>query len=308
MFFCTDIHGSTRCWNKVVKARKFYKADVVIVGGDITGKAIVPIVHQSDGTFTSSFLGRKWTLKNRQELQAHEALIADSGLYAYSTEAGQMEDLGEKKVAETIFKEKITERLKEWSEIAQTEFKATGKRIIVCPGNDDYEFIDEVLQKSDVLVNSEGKILDLDADHEMLSCGWSNPTPWHTPRECSEEELAKKIETMVAKIRDLQSSVFNLHDPPFGSGLDVAPKLKNGLQVSARGETEHVGSKAVLDLIQRYQPLLSLHGHIHEAMGMHKIGKTLCINPGSNYTDGILSGVLVAIEKKEIKSTLLTSG
>jgi Icc-related predicted phosphoesterase len=309
IYFCTDIHGSTKCWRKVVSAGEFYKADVVILGGDMTGKIVNPIVGQTDGTFTSDFLGRRWVIKDRKELEDHERLIVEAGSYVYETSPNELEELkGNKARINEILKEKVIERIRKWIEIADTKLGAQGRRILVAPGNDDYPFIDPVLDESDTIKNVEGKVIDLDGHHEMLSCGWSNPTPWQTPRETSEEELAKKIQRMASQAKDLKNSVFNLHAPPFGSGLDVAPKLKENLQVALGGVTAAVGSTAVHDAIQKYQPILGLHGHIHEAMGRTEIGRTLCLNPGSNYTEGILNGVVVVLDGTRIKSVMFTSG
>jgi Icc-related predicted phosphoesterase len=309
IFFCSDIHGSTKCWRKIVSAGEFYKVDHVILGGDMTGKAIIPIVKESDGTYTSSFLGRKWVLRNEKELEEHTKLVVNSGWYIYKTGRDELEDLKDKKsTVDQIFKEKVIERVREWMEIAEVNLKPKNRKIIVAPGNDDHLFIDPLFEGSDVIIDVESKILSLDKHHEMLSSGWSNPTPWQTPRECSEEELARKIDLMASQINNVENSVFNLHVPPFGSGLDTAPKLKENLQITASGETAPVGSTAVLNAIKKYQPMLGLHGHIHEALGRREIGRTLCVNPGSNYTEGILNGVIIAFDERKVKSAVFTTG
>ncbi len=308
IFFCTDIHGSSKCWRKVVSAGDFYRVDHVVLGGDLTGKAVIPLIRQNDGTCTSNFLGRKWTLKDQKEVEDHKKLIVDAGLYFYEGNPDDLEELKDKKEkVDQIFREKVIERVKNWMEIADTNLKAKKRKIIVCPGNDDHDFIDPILKESDVILDAEGKVLDLNGHHEMLNSGWSNPTPWNTPRECSEEDLSKRIEAMSSQVKALERSVFNLHAPPFDSGLDTGPKLKEDFKVSG-GETEPVGSKAVSDAIRKYQPLLGLHGHIHEGLGKRQIGRTWCVNPGSNYTEGILNGVIVALDEKEIKSIVFTSG
>jgi len=308
IFFCTDIHGSTRCWRKLVSAGDFYKVDTVVLGGDLTGKAVIPIVRQHDGTFTSSFLGRKWVLKDEKELEEQKRLIVDAGMYVFEGTPEDLEGLKNRRdKVDEIFREKVAERIRDWLRIAEVNLKSKKRSIIVAPGNDDQEFIDTVLQESDVIVNAEGKVLELDGRHEMLSSGWSNPTPWHTARECSEEDLKKRIEAMASRIREMKNSIFNLHAPPFGSGLDVAPKLNENLQVDAR-EMSEVGSAAVLDAIKKYQPLVGLHGHIHEAVGKRQIGRTLCLNPGSHYTEGILNGVIVTLDDKGVRSTVFTTG
>ena len=309
IFFCTDVHGSTKCWRKVVSAGEFYKVNHVILGGDMTGKAVVPLVKQSNGTYTSNFLGRHFVLKSETELRDHENLIVDAGWYVYETNADEVADLSknEEKVRE-IFREKVIERIREWISIAETNLRSKKRTIIVTPGNDDQQFIDPIVEESDVVIDTEGKVINLDQDHEMLSSGWSNPTPWNTARECSEEELQNKIEALAGQVNNMRSCVFNLHAPPFGSGLDNAPKLSKSLEISKSGETMPVGSTAVRNAIQKHQPLLGVHGHIHESMGTQKIGRTVCVNPGSNYSEGILSGVLVVLDNEKVKSTVFTAG
>jgi len=308
VFFCTDIHGSTRCWRKLVSAFDFYKVDAVILGGDMTGKTVEPIVRQKNGTFTSSFLGRKWTLKDLRELDEHKRLIVDAGRYVFECTPEEFENLkNNTEKVNLIFQEKVIERIREWLGIAELNLKPKNKQIIVAPGNDDAEYVDEALQDSETIVNAEGRVLDLNGAHEMLSSGWSNPTPWHTPRECTEEELSKKIEAMALQIRNLEQAIFNLHVPPVGSGLDVAPRLKENMEIDPKGSLE-VGSTAVLGAIKKHQPLLGLHGHVHEITAERKIGRTLCVNPGSHYTEGILSGVIVTLDDKKIRSTMFTTG
>lgn len=308
VFYCTDIHGSTRCWRKLVSAGEFYGADRVILGGDMTGKAIVPVVKQKDGTCTSNFLGRKWTLKDTKEVEAHKKLIVDAGMYIFEGTPDDFDGLRDKKErVDEIFKQKVLERLREWLRIAEVNLKPKHRQIIVAPGNDDQEYVDPLLRESDVIIDAEGHVLDLDGHHEMLSSGWTNPTPWHTARECSEEDLKKRIEAMTSQIKNVGTSIFNLHAPPFGSGLDVAPKLKENLEIDPREMTE-AGSTTVSEMIKKYQPLLGLHGHIHEATGKRQIGRTLCVNPGSNYTEGILSGTIVTLDDRKIRNVVFTSG
>jgi len=307
IFFCTDVHGSTRCWRKLVSSFDFYKVDTVILGGDMTGKAVVPIVGQKDGTFTSTFLGRNWTLKDAKSVDQQRKLIVDAGMYVFECSPEDLENLnGKPEKVDAIFEEKVIERIREWLRIAEENLRTKKRQIIVAPGNDDAEYVDDVLRESEVVVNAEGRILELNG-REMLSSGWSNPTPWHTPRECSEDELKSKIEAMIPGIKNMEQSIFNLHVPPIGSGLDTAPKLKENLELDPKG-TMAAGSQAVLDAIKKYQPILALHGHIHESTGERRIGRTLCVNPGSHYTEGILNGVVITLDERKIKSSQFTTG
>jgi len=148
----------------------------------------------------------------------------------------------------------------------------------------------------------------------MISIGLSTPTPWKTPREVSEEELWTEIEKMAAQVPDLHKAVFNFHDPPNDSTLDTCPMLDWSkdppVQIVKAGQVvlHGAGSKSVRRAVETYQPILGLHGHIHESAGVAKIGRTVCINPGSEYGEGVLRGVLVQLRAGEVDGYQLTSG
>jgi Icc-related predicted phosphoesterase len=94
-------------------------------------------------------------------------------------------------------------------------------------------------------------------------------------------------------------AVFNVHCPPSDTHLDQAPLLDDDLRpvVDASGiRTTSVGSTSVREAIERHQPVLGLHGHVHESPGASKLGASLCLNPGSEYGDGILRGAIVDLE------------
>jgi len=309
IFFATDVHGSDVCWRKLISAGKFYKANVVILGGDMTGKEVVPLVKQPDGTVSSNFLGIPTIISRKEDLETHVKRIMDTGYYPFDTTPTEMSELSTSpEKAEAVFKKLMIQRIREWIEIAEKNLKGSGVRFIVAPGNDDDPAIDPILDASVVIERAEGRVLEIE-DHQMLNSGYTNPTPWATPRECSEEELNKRIEAMTSQITNFRTSIFQLHAPPYASGLDEAPTLDKDLKPVKGGTIRGpVGSKSVLEAIKKYQPLLGLHGHIHESKGARKIGKTLCVNPGSMYSEGILQGTLIELEKDKIRSQIFTSG
>jgi len=309
IFFATDVHGSDVCWRKLVSAGKFYKANAVILGGDMTGKEVVPLVKQPDGSISSDFLGIHTSLNGKEELDAHVKHIKDTGYYPFDTTPQEMSELSKSsEKANEVFRGLMIQRIQEWVQIAEKNLRGTGIRFIVAPGNDDNPVIDPILDASDVVERAEGKVLELDG-RQMLNSGYTNPTPWATPRECSEDELEKKIEGMTSQIRDFKTCIFQLHAPPYGSGLDDAPVLDKDLKPIKGGTVRGpAGSTAVLEAIEKYKPLLGLHGHIHESRGARKIGRTLCVNPGSMYSEGILQGTLIEVDKDKIKSQIFTSG
>jgi Icc-related predicted phosphoesterase len=211
-----------------------------------------------------------------------------------------------------LFSEVMLGRLKSWLALAEERLVGSGIHVVVTPGNDDEWAVDDVLASSSFVDAAEGRITRIGGNgdfYEMLSLGWSNPTPWNTPRECSEEELATKIDELARQIQDVDRAIFNIHVPPYGTGLDAAPELDDAMRLKRGGAiSKSVGSTAVRDAILEHQPLLSLHGHIHESRGIHRLGRTLCINPGSSYSDWQLQGVIVDLANDEIARYVPTTG
>jgi Icc-related predicted phosphoesterase len=313
IFYTTDLHGSEKVFIKFLNAAKMYKANVVIMGGDMTGKMIVPIVKLDENTHKSKLLGTDVVAKNKEELDKLEFNIRYNGFYPYYTEPSEMEELNKDHTkVDALFNKVMVDTLKRWLDIAGQRLKDLDAKVFMTPGNDDSFAIDDVLNSSSRIMNPEGKLVMIDNNHEMISSGYSNPTPWDSPREASEEEIEKKIEDMASQVKDMKNCIFNLHCPPYDSGLDVAPKLGKDLKpvvVAGTGvEMVPVGSTTIRKLIEKYQPLMGLHGHIHEARGETKIGRTVCYNPGSEYGEGILRGIIVNIDEKSVKSRLFVSG
>jgi Icc-related predicted phosphoesterase len=312
IFFATDLHGSEKCFLKFVNAAKFYKANSLIMGGDITGKMIIPIIKEANGNCHATFLGNKRSAKNEAELQDLQRAIRFAGYYPYITSPQGMEQLqtDDTKV-QAIFKELMLNTVKRWVQVAEERLKESGTKVYITGGNDDITEIEDIIGSSSYVIDPEDKVVEIDGKFQMISTGWSNPTPWKTARECTEEQLLAKIEKMASQVKDMKNSIFNLHVPPIDSGLDTCPKLDENLKpVIAGGEIVMTGggSTSVRKAIETYQPLLGLHGHIHESKGFVKIGRTLCLNPGSEYSEGILRGVLVDLDDGAVKNFLLTQG
>ncbi len=308
IFFATDLHGSETCWKKFLNAAKFYGADVLICGGDMTGKAIVPVVSEN-GHFSVALGGERQTVPAEQVAEV-EATIRRKGYYPLRMSVERLHELDADadKRAE-CFQEVMLEGVERWMGMASEKLRGSGVRCFVCPGNDDEMQVDEVVRRSDYVELGEGRMVDIDG-FSMISTGWSNPTPWKTHREDSEEQLGERIEAMVSQIPDAARAIFNLHCPPYKSGLDEAPAIDADLKLLHGGRAlRPVGSTAVRRAIEKHQPLLSLHGHIHESKGAIKIGKTLAINPGSAYEEGMLMGAIIQLDaQKGIKSYQLVNG
>jgi Icc-related predicted phosphoesterase len=303
IFFATDIHGSEKCWQKLVNSGAFFEVDTLILGGDMTGKGIQAIVEQGSGVWQTNFLGENVEANGEAELTKLEQRTRTAGFYPYRVTPDSFKKfIASNELQEQVFEELMASTILGWIDFAESKLKGTGKRIIVTAGNDDPLFINELFRESSVVIMAERQIIKVDDCHEMINEGFSNPTPWHTHREMDEDSLFEVIKQQAEQIKDMKNAIFNLHVPPYNSRLDDAPLLDDNLVPVDGGRTyAPVGSKAVRRAIETYQPLLGLHGHVHEAKGSTNIGRTLCLNPGSTYTEGVLSGYLILLDKKGVR-------
>ena len=306
LFFVTDLHGSELCFRKFISAVKIYNADVAIVLGDLAGKMVVPIFDNGNGTYDCNFLAQDIHMNNKSELEAQIEKINAIGFYPYVTDKKEADYLREHQdEVMKIFHRLINERVQHWVDLADEKLKDCKAPIYIAPGNDDPLEMDAILERSKVMRPCAMRNVDV-LGHEMITIAHTSPTPWDTPREWSEEEMRQNIDRLAGTIKNMETAIFNFHDPPYGTPLDYAPKLRDMRQ--SAGEVEHVGSKAVYDSILKYQPFLGLHGHIHESRAIHKIGRTVIVNPGSEYGEGILKGVLLTLTDNKVKSHVFTSG
>jgi len=310
VFFATDVHGSDICWKKFISAGKFYEADVIILGGDMTGKAIVPIIHQGGDTYKAVLLEQETILHGEDEVAGMVKMIKSRGYYPYPTTPDEIAELNAAPDrVDDLFAQEVLKTAEEWLAYADAKLEGANVRCYVAPGNDDMFELDDLIRASKHVRLAEGQVVELDEHHEMITSGWSNFTPWHTYREEDEDKLRARYEAMIGKLKNVKNSVFNLHAPPYGSTLDDAPELTADLRPKHAGRSlVPVGSHAARAVIEEHQPLLGLHGHIHEGKGTNRIGRTLCINPGSMYEQGRLLGALVKLGRNRIQSYVLTTG
>ena len=269
IFFATDIHGSEKCWKKLVNSGNFYGVDTIILGGDITGKGIQALLEERSGVWQTNFLGEEVRVDNQSSLENLEERIRAAGFYPYRIKPEDMAEFSNSEdVRQNVFEELVTSSIHRWVELAEAKLKDTGRRIIVTAGNDDPLFLNGLFLGSSVIMMAERQVVNLDDHHEMINEGYSNPTPWNTHREMDEESLFVEIEKQIRQVKNLENAVFNLHVPPYNSKLDEAPLLDENLVPIDGGRTYGpVGSTAVRKAIEEYQPLLGLHGHIHEFKG-----------------------------------------
>lgn len=311
ILFATDIHGSEQCFRKFLNAGSLYDATYLILGGDITGKFLVPVVRTSKGTFDACFGEHAWAGLDEAGVEQVMKTIRRAGAYPVvgsADELAALEDAGER---ERMFRQVVYDSVADWVSLAEERLRGTGRRLFVAPGNDDFFDIDGALQGSDVVVFAENECVRLDETHEMITTGYSNPTPWVTERELPETDLKRRIMGMVAHVEDPSCLIAVLHPPPYASDLDSAPQLDEDFNLSVRGgdiAMTAVGSTAVREFIEEVQPLLGLHGHVHEAQGSSRIGRTLCVNPGSEYTEGVLSAAIVRLAEGAVRGHQFIAG
>ena len=310
VFFATDIHGSERCWRKFVNAGAHHKVDVLVMGGDMTGKAMVPIVRDGSG-WQVELQEQRQRLETEAEVAAIEKRISDRGYYPIRLEPDEVAAMGaDASLVDRRFREEMLHNVERWMAFADARLGGTAIRCIVSPANDDIFEIDPIISAARHVELGEGNLLDLGA-FTLLSLGWANPTPWKTWRELPEDQLRARIDGLVAGVPDAARAIFNVHAPPYGSNLDAAPQLDADMRYVAGGQALiPVGSTAVREAILAHGPVLSLHGHIHEGRGAVKLGRTLAVNPGSAYEDGVLQAAIVDLDPKKgsVQRYLLING
>jgi Icc-related predicted phosphoesterase len=309
LFFATDIHGSDRCFRKFVNAGRFYGVDYLIMGGDITGKSLVPIERTARG-FSAQFNDHRYVHIDEEARITLEQNIRDHGQYPYVGDRDELEALEDEEHRDVVFRAAVVDGIRRWVRLAEERLEGSGIRCFITPGNDDYFDIDEPLRESNVVEFVDGTTVRLD-EHEMLTCGYSNITPWGSPRELPEEEMLERLNGMASMVQDSENLIVVIHPPPFDTPLDHAPAIDDEFVVqmeSGAPKLVPVGSTAVRAFVESQQPLLGLHGHVHESKAAECIGRTLCINPGSEYTEGTLAGAIVTLGDRRVVAHQLIVG
>jgi Icc-related predicted phosphoesterase len=310
LYYASDIHGTEVLWKKFLNAPKVYKAKVLVMGGDICGKMVIPIVEAQDGEWTATFHERTERTQTEAELLKLENRIRGNGMYPYRTTAQEVAGITalSEEERERWFEGVMLEAFHGWLTIADERLTGTDVRCFVMPGNDDPSSLEQVIERATAVESCDEKVVQFDR-YPMLSLGYSNITPWDSPRELEEDALYERIVSLADQIEDQTSAVWNIHVPPRASHLDTAAELDEDFNVIMIGSQPNmipVGSSAVREAIESYQPLVALHGHIHESPGAIHIGRTLCINPGSDYQTGRISGCLVNLRGDRVNHQFVT--
>jgi uncharacterized protein len=312
LFFVTDVHGSNVCFRKFINGAKAYNAQVLVLGGDVAGKRLAPIVRNGRGRFEGTLGHKTIEMETEREVAQFEADAGDAGLYTYRAERDEIEAISaDEAELEQLMEKLAVERMAEWLALAEERLEGTGVRLYVNCGNDDPYSLDRLIEES-AATFLEGKVVEVAEGRYLASLGYANETPWHCPRDVPEEELSRRMEkTLRDWSEDRGQLMFNCHCPPHDSGLDTAQLLHADHSIVTEGGQPvqgPVGSTAIREAIEKYRPMLSLHGHIHESKAATRIGPTLAINPGSEYPEGLLRGAVVDLGPGGVDSYVLTTG
>jgi uncharacterized protein len=310
LYYASDIHGTEVLWKKFLNASKVYKAQILVMGGDITGKMVIPIVRGEDGMWAGELFRRQERMRTEAEVEKFEQRVRGNGMYPYRTTTEEVAGIAAlpEDERERWFERVMLEAFRGWLELAEERLEGTDIRCFVMPGNDDPASIEAIIGSARRVESCDEKVVEFDG-YTMLSLGYSNRTPWNSPRELDEDALHDRIAALADQIGDNTRAVWNIHVPPHGSRLDTAAELDDDFNMVLIGRQPHlipVGSSAVRETIERYQPLVALHGHIHESPGAIRIGRTLCINPGSDYHTGRISGCLVNLRGDQVNHQFVT--
>jgi Icc-related predicted phosphoesterase len=306
-----DFHGSNAAFRKFLGAIRQHAPQHAIITGDLTGKAIVPIIR--DGTRYEGWLfGNREVLETEAELERFRTKVGDVGMYDHVCDAEEAHALeGDPDRLHALFVEKMNARLAGWLTLAAEILQPLGVPMWVIPGNDDDLSVDPVLAAADYVRNVDHQVIELDEHHELVSLGDTSMTPWECPRDYPESHMVPTVKGLFEQVRNPAGAIVNMHCPPRDTSIDQAPKLNDRLEIEFEaGQVlmTSAGSAAIRTGLEALQPLLSLHGHIHEARGTHRIGRTLCLNPGSEYAEGIMKAAIVNLEPERVKGYLLISG
>jgi len=282
-----------------------------VLGGDVAGKAVQAIVRVGDDRYRFTFRGREHDLPDGDELRHVERLISDNGYYPWRSAPGELEGRVADGTVDALLLELMRERLEAWMALADERLRPQDLPAFWMLGNDDPPELEPLLESAPWGTHADDRVCDLGDGHALVSLGYANTTPWNTQRELPEEELGARLDALFAQVDEPRRAVLNAHVPPYMSGLDEAPVLDEGLRVqTAAGQVKMgaVGSTAVRDAIERHRPMASLHGHVHESAGFRRIGKTLAVNPGSDYGTGALNGALIVLDGEKVRAHQLVRG
>lgn len=312
VLFGSDFHGSDIVYRKFLEAAFQYNADILVVGGDVTGKAMIPVIHQGGGKYASALFGKETVSSSMDELEKVKKDIANVGFYPIvieKDEAAELENNPEK--MSSRFELEMCQRVREWMKLADEKLTPNKKTMYFMAGNDDLASIDGAVAEFENIHNPDMTSFEIEGGYEIVGCSAANMTPWQCARDLEEEDLAKKLDELAQKVKNPEVCIAVIHVPPYESSLDTCPDLDKNLKIITQGGQvvmKPAGSTSVKEWLLKVQPMLSLHGHIHESPGHVRIGRTLAINAGSEYAEAIMKGAIINLENGKVKGHMLISG
>jgi Icc-related predicted phosphoesterase len=181
IYFAADVHGSEEIWRKWITAMDYYKPNILILAGDLTGKAVCPIVASSNGVHECNVFGRKWVLKTDKELQDMIRKLEFVGHYPFVCTLDQFNEISANwaKVGKKLIQEQMAIRMKRWLDLLAEKINSKLDKCIVMPGNDDEFVIDPVIKSYEDrgITYPLGNVIDLGYNYEMISLDYVNSTP-----------------------------------------------------------------------------------------------------------------------------------
>jgi uncharacterized protein len=311
VLFTTDLHGCESAFRKFVNAAIEFKVDIALLGGDLTGKRLVPVVS-SNGGHRAEFMGRELNAHSDEQLAELDRTIRLAGQYPFHTTEEETRRLREHpEEVDRVFIAAMRASLRSWFDLAAERLAPLGIRMFAIAGNDDPREIDDVLRQHEYVEHVDRSVAGIEPKIEVIGFSGANRTPWNSPREYDEAEIRTLLEEEIARLASAERSIWNIHVPPVDSGLDTCPVVRPDLTVVTDGGEPRLhgaGSTAVRELIEQYQPMLTVHGHIHESRAISRLGTTVSVNPGSEYTEGILRAAFIRIDpKRGVRAQLLSA-
>jgi Icc-related predicted phosphoesterase len=311
VLYGSDFHGSEAVFRKFLAAGIQYKANALMVGGDVTGKAMVPIIRQPEGHYEATLFGEEKTASTAEELEAVRKAIGQVGFYPIVLEKDEADELeGDSTKMGKRFEKEMCDRVREWMELAEEKLTPHKITLYFMAGNDDLYSIDDVVSEFPSIHNPDMQHLEIEGGYELVGLSNANLTPWLCARDVEEAELTRKLDELATLIQKPERTIAMIHVPPFDSTLDTCPDLDENLKIITQGGQvvmKSAGSPAVRAWIEKVQPMLTLHGHIHESPGHARNGRTLMINAGSEYAEGIMKAAIVNLEGDRVKGHMLIS-
>ena len=196
------MHGSDVCWRKFLNAAGFYGVDTLIMGGDLCGKGLTPVVRENGG-WKLPLAGEERYVSTRGGARGAGRARAAVGPLSPPDEPRRNSTASRptRRALDEMFETALVEGVRRWMEMADERLENSESIAYVMPGNDDPWAIDAALADRSRVVACDDKIVRV-GEHEMLSLGWANETPWHTDRELDEPALYERIKQVGRAARE----------------------------------------------------------------------------------------------------------